>query len=67
MPALRCAGYGFAFGGRKHIGRSREVRRPAGASRIAGMQFTTTEHHEFIGVFRVFDPQRHVIENALGA
>src|SRR5216683_754439 len=35
--------YGFAPGGRKHMGRSREVRKPAGASRIAGMQFTTTE------------------------
>src|SRR5579864_4771258 len=35
--------YGFASGGRKHMGRSREVRRPAEASRIAGMQFTTTD------------------------
>jgi len=34
--------YGLAPGGRKHIGRSREVAQAAGASRIAGMQFTTT-------------------------
>src|SRR6202140_3304066 len=35
--------YGFAPGGRKHMGRSRDVRRPAWALRIVGMQFTTTE------------------------
>ena len=42
-PDTSDAAYGFASGGRKHIGRSRDVRSPAGASRIAGMQFTTTE------------------------
>ena len=34
--------YGFAVGAKNPIGRSREVRNPAGELRIAGMEFTAT-------------------------
>src|SRR5712671_832066 len=34
---------GFAFGEKKAIGRSRAVRNPAGASKITGMELTTTD------------------------
>src|SRR5215831_14834895 len=35
--------YGLAVGEKNPRGKSREVRRPAGASRITGIEFTTTE------------------------
>ena len=42
MPSDKALTYGLAVGGKKHSDRSREVRRPAGAHRMAGMEFTTT-------------------------
>src|SRR5712671_1961293 len=44
--ALNCfvkAVQGFAFGEKKPMGKSRAVRNPAGASKITGMELTTTE------------------------
>ncbi len=35
--------HGLAFGEKNPIGKSRAVRKPAGASRITGIEFTTTE------------------------
>src|SRR5882762_3936888 len=35
--------HGLAFGEKNPIGKSRAVRKPAGASRITGIEFTTTD------------------------
>src|SRR5947207_15943969 len=35
--------HGFALGEKNPMGKSRAVRKPAGASRITGIEFTTTE------------------------
>src|SRR5579859_4779495 len=40
---IPCGGHGFAFGEKKPMGRSRAARNPAGASRMTGMELTTTE------------------------
>src|ERR1700722_7597473 len=40
-PLFKCL-YGCASGEKKLMGRSREVRRPAGAARMLGMELTTT-------------------------
>src|SRR5258708_37949790 len=38
-----CSFHGRALGEKNPIGKSRAVRRPAGASRITGIEFTTTD------------------------